>query len=433
MIITNYHLVYMITFIFGTYIIYKFMAVFFNKENTNKKIEILSYILYYILTVAINILIGIPIIMTVVNIVAFLGLSYNYKTNIRHRLSSITHIYMIMMGVELLTSFIIGFNRIEFNIFATNEYDSILGAILSRIIGFLALLLYSNYKYIKSGDRIPKSKWFFIFFIPVSSIYITLVVFNDSGIAFYNQVIIINILLFINFATFYLYDVISENFVNRMKQTVYEYQNKLYKEQFKIMKNSVEDMETLKHDLANHVKALSMLIDKNENRKALEHLSNISTIANLQDTIYSNTGSTVIDSIVNFKIKEAEKHCIQCNVKIKIPYNLMLSSYEMTIVLGNLLDNAIEANKKLTEEERYIDLKVRYDRGMLLIRLSNPYSYIMLKKSNVLLTTKQNKKNHGIGLNSVESIVKANHGVIDLYHNNNIFNVKILMYYNEFE
>jgi hypothetical protein len=161
---------------------------------------------------------------------------------------------------ELLAGFIIGMEGIDFSAFEINQYNSIVGVVLSRIISFAAVLIYESYKNIKTGVHIPISKWICIFLIPSSSIYIILIIFSTEGIVFYNKMLITGILLFINFATFYLYDVVSENMMNKIEKAVAKEQNRYYKKQFHIMKSSIDQMDTLRHDYKNHIETLKQLI-----------------------------------------------------------------------------------------------------------------------------------------------------------------------------
>jgi sensor histidine kinase YesM len=425
----------MLSFIFGVYVLYRFMGIFFNRKNINKKLELISYSTYYILAITISIFINIPIIMTIFNLIAIFILSYNYTGSINRRLVSVVNIYIVLMISELLAGFIIGMEGIDFSAFEINQYNSIVGVVLSRIISFAAVLIYESYKNIKTGVHIPISKWICIFLIPSSSIYIILIIFSTEGIVFYNKMLITGILLFINFATFYLYDVVSENMMNKIEKAVAKEQNRYYKKQFHIMKSSIDQMDTLRHDYKNHIETLKQLVVMNEKDKAINHMLEISETSLKKNDIYVDTGNVVIDSIMNFKIREAEKFSIKCNTKIILPWDLKLNSFEMTAILGNLMDNAIEANKKINEEKRQINFTMKYDRGRLFIRISNPYNRKILKDKNTkkLLTTKKDSSNHGKGINSIKNIVEKNDGIIDIDYDNNIFQVRITLFYNKFE
>jgi sensor histidine kinase YesM len=431
--LTDYDIVYALSFVFGVYTLYRFMGVFFEKADEKRK-ELLSYFVYYLMAVALNIFIGIPVVLTVFNIFALLGLSFNYDSGMKKRLSATVSIYIILMISELLAGFIIGMKGLEFSAFEFNQYSSIAGVLLSRIIGFFFVLIYDNYNGVKNGESIPTSKWVCVFLIPVSSIYTVLVVFSTNGMSFYNRISIALVLLFVNFATFYLYDVVAENMTNKMKQAEVEEQNLYYKKQYELIKSAVDNMDNLKHDLVNHMETVIQLIDMDEKEKAINHVLGIVDSSFTSKAVYNDSGNVVLDSILDFKLGVAKKYGIRCNIKILIPVELKLDSFLMTAVLGNLMDNAIEANRNLDKKERYIDLSVRYDRGRVAIRITNPYSHEILRDENSkrILTTKV-VPGHGRGIGSIRSAVEKNGGLMDIDHDNGIFDVNVTIFCNEFE
>lgn len=101
----------------------------------------------------------------------------------------------------------------------------------------------------------------------------------------------------------------------------------------------------------------------------------------------------------------------------------------MTIILGNLLDNAIEASSKV-EENPYINVKLKYDKGRLFLQVANPYAGELIEKSGKFITTKADKDNHGIGLESVKKVIQKYSGTMSVDYDDNIFSVVILMYLN---
>lgn len=92
-----------------------------------------------------------------------------------------------------------------------------------------------------------------------------------------------------------------------------------------------------------------------------------------------------------------------------------------------MLDNAIEAADKCPTE-KFIDLKVRYKRGAMFIDIKNSYDGVIVKRKNRIVTKKQNKNLHGIGLKSVEAAVNNYNGTMKLDFNEKEFKVSIMLY-----
>ena len=104
-----------------------------------------------------------------------------------------------------------------------------------------------------------------------------------------------------------------------------------------------------------------------------------------------------------------------------------MPSFDLTIILGNLLDNAIYAASRV-ETDPYVDVKVKYDKGRLLLQVYNPFEGEIIEEEGKLLTTKEDKERHGIGLINIEKVLKKYDGTMDIDYEDNVFSVTILMY-----
>ena len=112
---------------------------------------------------------------------------------------------------------------------------------------------------------------------------------------------------------------------------------------------------------------------------------------------------------------------------MSIPEKLQVPSFDIVTILGNLLDNALYAIYKL-EQNRIIDIKMRYDKGCLVFKISNAYNGELIKKGSSILTTKKDRVNHGIGLKNVKKVVEKYQGMMDIEHSDKIFSVSLLLY-----
>jgi len=273
---------------------------------------------------------------------------------------------------------------------------------------------------------VPNSNWISITLIPVSSLYIILLMFQARGISFIQIMIGVVLILLINFATFYLYDVITASLSDKMQNLLALEQNKYYNKQLEMIKSSLQTTSAIRHDLKNHMFSIRSLIESDDTKEALNYISEImDDIGTGKDR--SATGNTVIDSIINFKLQEAEQSGIKTNLDLKIPEKLDIPSFDMTVILGNLLDNAIKAVHKVNENP-FIDLKIKYDKGRLMIQTDNPYVGEIIEEDGRILTSNDDKENHGIGLQSIKRVLQKYDGIMNIDHTNNIFSVSLLMY-----
>lgn len=419
-----YGLVYVITNGLGTYIILKFMNIFFDRKEAKKKIEILSYVAYFIFISVMYFFINIPVVMMICNLIAFMCLSFNYKSDLKKRILSVLLIYIILMCIEMMIALMSGY--FNFSILSGNDYSSEYGLISVKLISYAVSLILNNYKNIKNGEIVPNSNWICIVLMPVSSLYIILTIFQAQGLSHIQITISIIITLIINFTAFYLYDAIVAASSEKTERLLLAQQNKYYDSQFNLMRESVNSTNELRHDLKNHMSAIYNLAVNDEKEQLLMHVSEIIKVSSNQGQ-YSHSGNIIIDSIVNFRLQEAEQKNIKLELSIIIPEKIDISSFDMTVILGNLVDNAIRAVGSL-KENRYINIIIKYDKGRLIIKIDNPYEGEILKENNNLLTTHHNKQNHGIGLKNVTKVLQKYNGYMKIEHENNIFSVMLLMY-----
>ncbi|AUM97447.1 TPA: GHKL domain-containing protein [Clostridium botulinum] len=424
--INMYDFLYIATNIFGTYIIFKFMMVFFSREDVNKKIEICFYVGYFFAISLVYLFIKIPVVMMLCNIFSFFLISLNYKSNMKKRIFVVMFIYLILMCIEIIVINLL--SGLQFDIFAENKYYYAYSLVVLKLATYIIVLLLNKYKKSKQGEQVPLSYWISITLIPMASMYIILLLFhlNIANITF--MIVGVIFILMINFSTFYLYEVISLTCAKQAEKLWIIQQNKYYERQFNLMKSSMKVTKAIKHDLKNHLLTVYSLLQKEKSEEALKHISDIIEVYNSKEE-YVYSGNTAIDSVLNFKLQEARQKNISAYLNLNIPESIEIPSFDMSIILGNLMDNAIYAVDKL-ECNRYINFKMKYTKGRLIVRIDNPFNGEILINGNKMLTTKGDRNNHGIGIESIKVILKKYDGSMEIQHDDNVFSVTLLLYIN---
>jgi sensor histidine kinase regulating citrate/malate metabolism len=238
--------------------------------------------------------------------------------------------------------------------------------------------------------------------------------------------VLIIVILIINIAVILLYVEISAEYADKCQHLIIKKQNEYYVNQFELMNESIKIRNAEKHDYKNHLSVISALVQRNEQKEAATYISKIMDVYKSVKESY-NSGNLVIDSILNYKKQEAEQYEIRINVGLNIPENLQVNPFDMTTILGNIIDNAITATKKL-EKDKFIDLKIRYDKGRLLIRIDNSFNGEIKYKNNKLVTLHPDSENHGIGLNNVGMILEKYDGILEIEHTDNVFSASLMMF-----
>lgn len=424
MSINMYFIIYLICNLFQTYIVYKLFHVFFTEIRTNNKTEYITYLGFFVINSSLYYIFSIPLINVLINLLGFFLLTLNYKSNLRKRIMCVILVYLIMGCVELVFSCIFSDTRMYF--FSSNTYESIYIPISTTLFLYVISLVLGQLINIKNHIKIPHFYWVMLAGIPFASLYMLFLILQSQDISLQNITILSALILFINFSTFFLYDMVIAELVDKIEKTLLKQVNMFYDNQLKQMETSLISTRRIQHDIKNHFIAIHSFAKHEENHNILDYLKEIQNSTESRTAVLS-TGNIVVDSILNFKIQEAEQMSIQIQTSIAIPSELNISSFDLVIILGNLLDNAIAAVNKLPKKEP-IQCKMIFNEGKLLIKIVNVFSGILNEKNGRFITQKDDKNLHGLGLENVEDIIKNYDGQMDFDYNNNTFSVIIIMY-----
>lgn len=130
---------------------------------------------------------------------------------------------------------------------------------------------------------------------------------------------------------------------------------------------------------------------------------------------------------MNHKLKIMMATGATIDTKMQIPENIDINSFDLVVVIGNLLDNAIEALSK--QEKGNFEIEISYRQGILLINAKNTFKGEIIKRGETLISTKKNAKEaHGIGLSNVRRVIDKYDGEMMINTDNQFFSVHIVMY-----
>lgn len=138
------------------------------------------------------------------------------------------------------------------------------------------------------------------------------------------------------------------------------------------------------------------------------------------------TGFTFLDFILNYKKAEIDQKNIEFCLEVELQ-QLIIPEDDFMIILGNLLDNAIEATEKCKNQKKYIKMLICNINNMLLIRMENSCAEIPRLNKGKFLSSKKNIKEHGFGVESVRQIVEEHEGEIHFQYTEDYFQVEILI------
>lgn len=185
-------------------------------------------------------------------------------------------------------------------------------------------------------------------------------------------------------------------------------------------------MSLIRHDIKNHLFALKSLYEKGDIDSFKNYFNCILSNIDIEEKL-CNSGNIIVDSMINYKLKGVVNNDI--SVDVCIPEKLDISEMDITVILGNLLDNAIRAVNEVNEsgKESIFHLNLNYTKGRLILRIENSYLNVNLVRGN-LMTTKKDKRGHGLGLKSVKEVLSKYNGVLQINCDKEVFIVEAVLY-----
>lgn len=421
---TLYTLSYLLSEALGSYAVYKFIRAFFEISNVKKPIEIIACVGYYSLNVIIYLIINIPAVNFVANIFAFFALTCLFASSIRKKILVTLISYIVLVCIEMIVVTLTGY--INFPIAERNDYNSVFGIVVLNILKYAIAVAVSGFKNIKIGNKLPEAYWISLFVIPISSLFMITIIFQSVGLTTYQIAISVTAVLIINFTVFFLFDRLARLYQEKQEKAFIEQQNKYYENQLQIINDTQKTTNILRHDMKNHLRSLFSDIKSGNLSEAQKYISDIVDVYE-SGTEIINTGYHAIDSLVNFKFQTAKHNGIKVNVNVSLPLGLNLSSFDMTVILGNLIDNALQAVSHISDNG-FINFAMYYSKGILLIKVANPFKIAIKQENGKIVTSKVDKENHGYGLRSVNETVEKYNGTVEIETDENIFTITVLLY-----
>lgn len=204
-----------------------------------------------------------------------------------------------------------------------------------------------------------------------------------------------------------------------MQQILAKQQLTLQIDYYKSLEKQHMEMRSMKHDLKNHIISLTGLLSGNHIDSAKNYLSEILNKTNLPEN-QIKTGNYAADAILNEKMNEAEPHRIHFDCCVKFP-ELKITDFDLCVIMGNALDNAIEACNRMTSPSlhRFISVKSGIVKSYLILEFKNSIEDDNLKKSNTYTP--------GIGLGNIKAIVNKYDGIMDISIKPDMFILSLML------
>ena len=182
-----------------------------------------------------------------------------------------------------------------------------------------------------------------------------------------------------------------------------------------------EQLRRMRHDIKNQLDVVKSLMndESTANELAKNYLKQYNDrFMKLERLI--DTDNAIVNAVVNSKLVKCSKENIRINTTIQNKLK-RIDDIDMSSLIGNLLDNAIEAQEKVAVDKRYVEVNMLNDDDVLYISVKNTILESVLENNKELHTIKADKKSHGLGTKIVKDIVEKYNGSIDYYEEEGFF------------
>ena len=235
--------------------------------------------------------------------------------------------------------------------------------------------------------------------------------------------IIIGVVILFSALCFVGFFLIRRTLYNMIDRRIERFQSELIEKQVREIQNMYRQVRGWRHDYRNHINNMKIQLSQENYDGLSDYLDELADDLDTVDTVIK-TGNVMADAILNSKLNVAEKMNVQLNVKANVPEMLPMSDVELCSVLGNMLDNAVEACGTLPEEERFMRGYIGKLKGQLYLSVQNSAGKVRKEKGSYL-STKEGE--HGYGLFRIDRVAKKYGGYVNRQNEEGIFATEIMI------
>lgn len=421
-------------FAFLMYMYLDFIGIRYVRKEENPKKICLEIIVAGILYLGIK-FVGIPIInLTGIILIFFLCGILIFEAHWKQILAFTVMFFIINAGVEvvgeMIMSALLGIRMIP----KISNYSSVVFLYLfEKILTFCLLKIIQTYV-------LSKEKKFDIKFLggylllPLSTCFIFEMVFEyQMNIEMAeSQRITFGIgcflLLFVNAYVFALFEKLSEISEYNRKIDLLKLKFDMEKRHYESLEESNIEHKRFIHDITKYIHTIAGLATDENFKEIIEIINHLDReIHQLEKVQYTN--HKILNALLIERNSFAKEKNINMDIFIEPNIRIdFIEDIDLISMIGNLIDNAIEAANKCEENHRNIQIKLFMGNEFFVVcRIENYFMELPLIEKNSFMTTKPNKKNHGIGISNVRKTAQKYGGILEIHINENIFRSDLIL------
>lgn len=339
---------------------------------------------------------------------------------------SCTLFYLINLPILYIFSYL--FSKSAYDMTVATGTERIIILFLTKMLYFVVTQLIVFFRQ-KQAFLFKRDEWILV----SSSFTITFIIaffLYSLSIELWNQlyifIAIVVLLIALDVVAFRFMIKISQNNTEQTENELLKLSLKQQSEMIEKIKVQYDNLSEMRHDYVHELAYIQGVLEDKNYIKLEAYIKERLSSEKLKGYNYIFTSNKVIDSVINYKFSIAERKGISvvCTLTAEIPEAF---ERDISIILSNLLDNAIEASEKLKNAKPEIILNILEKSGYYSILIKNRIAESILSENRKLHTTKADKQHHGYGLKTVRILAESHNGMVDIYEKDGFFIVNALL------
>ena len=423
--------------VFEAFVIMHFVCAFFDHSFSSKKgriIYICASVCYAFMVLTINSITSYEGWIGVVYSIYILAFSLIFlrgKLLTKILISILTDICLISVSTFSVNLMSVVFKSNVDAIYSEKTLSRFLMIIIDQLILFYVFAVFLRI-FKKSKMNFGKKEWTFIItifmasFLSIAAIQITLQK-NDLSEQYIGILMVAELgLILINIICFFMMSILNNSHKAAEELSILKQQDEIRKQYAENVKYRYEEIRRIRHDMKQSYTVLETLLSENRTEEAIDYIrSGRSAIA--QTEVLVDVGNDFVNSILNSKLSTAKQLGIEV-ICSSVKDISGIEAVDLCTLLGNMLDNAIEAAQQCPPEKSLIEVKITSSEGKLVIQVTNSIKCSVLNENSELKSTKQNPSEHGFGVKSIRLIAQKYFGSAKYFEEDNTLSCRVILY-----
>lgn len=340
---------------------------------------------------------------------------------------TITLLNLILLSVTHFLEFLLNWNN---NVIINNSVFLYLEKLISYILVFVIInLLSTKMKYRKIYNKNYILTYIILMFLNILVLISTFNFYISSDYSKNSFETLILIIISANFltiiVTFSLFNLLQNHLLKMHETEIKALTSERMTEYYRNLAGNTEEIRKFRHDMRYHAQVIDTYLDQGQTLKARDYLkTNIGQLS-YRNLIYIE-GLPVVSAILS----DIQAKCKQLNYRFEpevyVNY-IPMDDDDTSIIIGNILTNALEALKKDNTQDRFILFEIKAAAEVTVISCRNHYIGKLLPKGTLYRTTKSNASNHGYGLNTIQEKTAKYNGLMEITTEHQVFHIQIFL------